>query len=960
MTDARNVTTLRQSLGVLGIYLGLLVPGARLFRYSCETCFRHLWDAAEGRAAEGDCGCMGPRPSWAARAGQSPPEGAETFVILYDGMPSAYARPDALPNIHLDAAFSPMALYTLLAREAARSARPAPPRWVVVDAHGRADAGMFALARIFAPHVTLLDPQALERRGDTLRQLIDSRDASQPPDPRRIEAAERHLQALLTAPGRRHAVSNIVGPVLLGFRPRQQKVEWVVSHLRRMLAGPGAVTAAREISDVPPGPWVDASALSACGSTEFVLVDDQYRNGWGQVLCNALGASFEDDGRRGPHCIGQTPDGGVSVSVSGTADFLLDKLERAGAGDQRFGLRLGTQGCAHEILLLDLRLFEGAPLRKEASFLARVAALARARFRRRKGLAYPGFGEEELREVESWLACVEARAKPDALLRSEAGYLRALAMLPRVIALTDFSLPVIIFSSTGQREVTELLKDYGSVITTFEKPRLFGYQHDDMEGRTRASFRAAVARARHLLDARNLCVSLLRGAEEAAPPPRRSWESATHLELYVDESGSSVRPGDAGAKQADLGRFVIAGLLVAYRKTGANREPAHALHRLMASEGLRWWPESAEGPYLLKYNAPASSDLPGARWRAREEVAADFLRCARDENVVAVCVEYDEPGESDGDLRREDRNDTRYRNVLSALLELTLFDLLPALSVNPQATLSLFVATRVRGGEEFESLSTLERMEECWGYEVANNRVFTVQEDAVLPILVGVLDRRSRTRDPVRFEHARGVRLSYPCLGSFAPKWARTRHQHYVVDLVAGACRRHGVAVFSKWPWRRFFKDGTYDLRDQRLDALLRAARLLSRGDLKSALLELKNFDWSGPPRAQSGTALLLGRLARAVRCEMNGAEFVSLAAALGELPSAASQRGTRVGRGTITWLGGDPPLGCIHDPARNDYYFSMSSWSGAANPQAGELVEFSYRRQADGRNEATRVKSLP
>jgi hypothetical protein len=904
MTDTLRDAAPKQPLGILGAYLGLLAPGARLFRYSCETCFRRLWDAADGRVAEVDCGCMGPHLHWAA-GGRVPSDGTETFVILYDGIPAVYARPDALPNIHLDVAFSPMSLYMLLAREAARAGNSASPRWIVVDVHGRADAGMFALAQIFAPHVMLLDPPTIERQGCTLKQLIGACDSAQPPSPRQFEAAERHLQALLTAPGHRHAVSNIIGPMLLGFRPRQPEVEWAVSHLRQMIAGHGHAAASRKISDVCREPWVDAATLSASGSVEFVLVDDQYRNGWGQVLCNALGASFEDDGRRGPHRVGCTPDGGVSVSVSATADFLLDKLERMGAGDARFGLRLGTQGCAHEVLLLDLRLFEGLPLQKEAAFLARVAALARTRFRRRERLAYPGFGDRELDATDAWLARAEASAgaESDSRLRAEADYLHALAMLPRVIALTDLSLPVIIFSSTGQREVTELLKDYGSIITTFEKPRLFGYRQDDIEVYTRASFRSAVERARHLLDASALCMNLLRVAEGAAPAPRRSWEAATHLELYIDESGSSVRPGDAEAKDADSGRFVIAGLLVAYKKTEPDPEPANGLHRLMAREGLRWWPESPDGPYLLKYNAPAPSDLPSARWRAREEVAADFLRCVGDENVVGICVEYDEAGKIDGDLRREDKNDMRYRNVLSVLLELTLFDLLPAFSVKPQSTLSIFVATRVRGGEEFQSPSTLRRMEERWGYEVASNRVFTVQEDAVLPILVAVLDRRSPARDPVKFEHVRGVRLAYPCLGSLAPKWAKTRHQHYVVDLVAGACRKHGGAVFSKWPWRRFFKDGMYDLRDRHLDSLLRAARLLSRGDLKGALLDLKNFDWSKPPGPRSGAALLLGRLARAVRDGMSGAEFAGLAAALGEALPAASQRDTRVGRGTIKWL---------------------------------------------------------
>lgn len=973
MTNARTTPNALQPWAALGAYLRLLAPNARPFRYSCETCFRQLWGTAEGRPATGVCGCMESPPVWAAAddGERAPADASETFIICYDGTPATYTRPDALPNIHLDGAFSPLSLYTLLARQAVRGAAPAPPRWIVIDAHGRTDSGMFALAQIFAPHVTLLDADALECRGRTLRELMSGRVPSSPPGARQIEAAERHLQALLTAPGRRHAVSNIVGPVLLGFEPQQPEVVWAVSHLRRMLTDldPSPGWDGRGEAE---GPWVDAVALTAGGPVEFVLVDDQYRNGWGQVVCNALGAKFEDGGRRGLHHIGVTPDGGLNVSVSASAEFLLDKLERAGADDLRFGLRLGTQGCAREILLLDLRLFEGLSLREEAVFIARVAAVARARFRQRGGLPYPGFTDGELNDIDSWLerARLCGGAEADARLRAEVNYLRALALLPRVVALTDLSLPVVIFSSTGQREITELLKEYGSIITTFEKPRLFGYQQEDLCARTRASFRSAVERAQHLLYARDLCVGLLRRADGAAPAPRSSWGSATHLELYIDESGSSARPGDTEVTKTDSGRFVIAGLLVAYRETEALPDPAYALHGLMSREGLRWWPETPGDPYLLKFNAPGPNDLPGGRARARGSVAARFLGSAGNDNVVGICVEYREPGRPDGDLQREDRNDTRYRNVLSTLLELVLFELLPALSVNPQATLSIFVATRVRSGDDFKCPDALRRMQERWGYEVNQNRVYTVQEDAVLPILLGVLDRRSHDRDPICFGHVRGVRLYYPNRVDehdprrgpewWAPKWAKTRHQHYVADLVAGACRRYGDAVFSERPWKKFFKGGTYDLRDRRLEALLLAARLMSRASVARALLELKNFDWAEPLDPRSGCALILRRLAGAVREEMTGPEFVRLAAALGEAPPAVIRSGPEVRRGTIKWVSRDPPLGCILDPARNNYYFDMSSWGGVTEPYAGESVEFFYRSQPDGRNEATWVKSLP
>lgn len=1007
MTDARITPDALQPWAILGVYLRLLAPNARLFRYSCETCFRQLWDMAEGRPVTRACDCIESPPLCAATADEEreTADDSETFIICYDGTPAAYTRPDALPNIHLDGAFSPMSLYTLLARQAERGAAPAPPRWIVIDAHGRTDSGMFALAQIFAPQVTLLDADALECRGRTLRELMSASVPASTSGPRQVEAAERHLQALLTAPGRRHAVSNIVGPVMLGFEPRQPEVAWAVSHLRRMLTS--LDTSSRwDGGGEATGPWLDAAALTAGGPVEFVLVDDQYRNGWGQVLCNALGAKFEDDGQRGLHHIGVTPDGGLNVSVSASAEFLLDKLERAGAGDLRFGLRLGTEGLAREILLLDLRLFEGLSLREEAAFIARGAAIARARFRQRRGLPYPGFTDSELDSIDSWLerARLCGGAEADAQLRAEATYLRALALLPRLVALTDLSLPVIIFSSTGQREITELLKEYGSIITTFEKPRLFGYQQEDLRARTRASFRSAVERAEQLLAAKAVCTSLLRYAAHTTAP-RPKWDWASHLELYIDESGSSVVPGDAGAKNVNQRRFVVAGLLVAYKRSKGDAGPEKGLHRQMEAEGLRWWPESLEGEYMVK-RKPVDPwlDLPGGRYEPPNRLVSRFLRCAGMENVIGVCVEHGEaaPAVDQNDLLREESSDNRHRDVLATLLELVLFELIPALSPKPRATLSVFVATRARQSREFTLARAVLKFQEKYGYAGDASHVRTLDESSIFPVLAEVLSRRPRSQRPgtINIEHARGVVLAYPtfrtepwrertrapasgveaqpgvCIlidpaqgGPLVvmrrPKWEKTRHQHYVADLIAGACYRYGregrgaLSVLNISPWSDVFRHGIYDTLDQRLRSLLRAVRLLSRSELEGALLELATLNWDGLPETHSAVPLIADKLARAVHGEMSGVEFVGLAASMGRAARGRPRREmaeTKVG--VIKQFNPRQRWGYIHDASGAAYRFDVRAWASATDPSEGEPVKFLASRASDGWNVATWVKS--
>jgi hypothetical protein len=100
--------------------------------------------------------------------------------------------------------------------------------------------------------------------------------------------------------------------------------------------------------------------------------------------------------------------------------------------------------------------------------------------------------------------------------------------------------------------------------------------------------------------------------------------------------------------------------------------------------------------------------------------------------------------------------------------------------------------------------------------------------------------------------------------------------------------------------------------------------------------------------------------LAGAVREKMTGPEFVRLAVALGEMPPAVPRSGMEVRRGTIKWVSRDPPLGCILDSARNNYYFDMSAWGGVADPYTGKSVELFYRSQPDDRNETMWVKSIP
>jgi hypothetical protein len=243
---------------VLGCYLKLLLPDAQLIRYSCPECFKSLWKLIEEdsditpacRCWENQADELSSRmqlPTETSGGGAAAGEAAPV-IIWYDGPPSLLARPQALPNIHLDAVFSPMSLFTLLSKKNMREKRQSqtvkPPRWIVFDPHHRSDHGMLALAQILSPYLQLIDGDERLLDGASLSLLSLLRPAVKLPalDYRKLAAAEEHLQLLLTLPGHRHAVSNVVGPLLLGFTPQQEDVAWIVSHLRYLLKEVGIST----------------------------------------------------------------------------------------------------------------------------------------------------------------------------------------------------------------------------------------------------------------------------------------------------------------------------------------------------------------------------------------------------------------------------------------------------------------------------------------------------------------------------------------------------------------------------------------------------------------------------------------------------------------------------------------------------------------------------------------------
>lgn len=690
-----------------------------------------------------------------------------------------------------------------------------------------------------------------------------------------------------------HAIANLVGPLLLIRKQAHEAAVGVAvgvgsaNHreaLRQLLLTAGLAPNLKLLAG-------EDGTVAKLGNVRIILVDDQWHHGWAEWLCQRLGLAWDksrakaacEPAKKAPQCVAGKHSWGVSLWVSSAPQWLLERARAALDGkprDARFELRLTDgDGKSGEILLLDLRLLppEGSD---EKNFVREVASLTR---RFTASSALPPLAETELRGIEKWSSTDDGKDTDRTA--------SVLTLLPRFLAHVDLSLPIVLFSSTGRRDIVDKLRGYGSILTQFSKPLFFGRSSLDVAEQAEETLEAALSAAHRLAVARKLCQRIARAATKQDPVTRRASKDITHFELYLDESGSGAVATDQNAKKPERKRFVVAGLLVGYSSV----EGWLDLDGRMATRGLRWWPDNLGDPYLTKDNRINHDDLDGAIVREEHMILDQFLECLDGTPAYGICLEYGKAAEKvspDDELRSLWDNDNRYRFVLSTLLEVLLFDVLPTIVSNDDATISIFVATRVRKFDEFsDERNAIRRYQEIYGYYGSDDSHFrSFTDDAVLPVLLEVFERRSGyLPSAVQMKHyIRGVTLKYPKTRDWRndggpwwqPKWRNTRHQHYLADIVAGLCRETGanVQTFGEGGLSKMFESGVYDVTNDRFLALLNAARARAKGDCPGALVELAKCDFGPKFEPESSGLLLLQQFEKMIHDDLTGEEFTLLA----------------------------------------------------------------------------------
>ncbi len=349
-----------------------------------------------------------------------------------------------------------------------------------------------------------------------------------------------------------HALFNLLGPQLL-LQESSRAVDPTVAALRTLMGSVGLLPLGnQEGKGLRDGaPWIKPEDV---GQTRLrlILVDDQWRDGWDEVLCKAVGAEyrFSGTGQDGYVPISASKEGAISVVAATSPNWLLQKLE-AKCDDQRFCFRVAEdqeeEGIVdrEEILFLDLRLFSGHGVgQEEAEHIEKLVVIARRIMASGRPLPWPGFKDEDLTDIESWITAIRTDTGDKGKdARNDPRYHKALTLLPRILALVDLSLPIVIFSSTGRREIVKEFEAYGNIITVFEKPRLQGQEQQDIAAQTGAQFRAAFQQAMEFVEGRRICRILL-----TTPLPKTqteyklpsSPEQPWTIDVYTDETGDEV------------------------------------------------------------------------------------------------------------------------------------------------------------------------------------------------------------------------------------------------------------------------------------------------------------------------------------------------------------------------------------------------------------------------------------
>ncbi|HPA16154.1 MAG TPA: hypothetical protein PLU30_00305 [Verrucomicrobiae bacterium] len=718
----------------------------------------------------------------------------------------------------------------------------------------------------------------------------------------------------------RHSISNIVAPmVLLGDAVQKTPHSDALLKLLQAceLCGPSETPDDKRSTDEGVGHGHDLHIL---------LVDDQAEHGWKEWLEKSLKPVWFEH-RTDPNDL---LDALEKQFAAADAEAMTTR-QGTKAKDLRFRFQLpGIEDATNPVLFLDLRLFSGKP-HAERAFFQRLLKLIETRFLG-SVLAWPGFNPDDdaFKMARAALESVqEDRSGNQNIAFAEESTERheALTWLPQVLALADMSLPIILFSSTGRRDLVEPFKPYGNIITSFEKPRLGGHAAIGSAGpgipsSTQRCLRDAVNNARKWLRARAVCMRVLDTKLEALGQARRQFADTKAIELFHDESG-----------EVEKAYFRVSTLLVGFASDN------------LAKEINEKFPVRFYGHGCLDKRAagqPSSPEdyLTAEKERWRDEIWGPFANEAPPV-LLSVAARDRETSNIGNPMSIFDPVglDNINWDLLSLQWECLLVDVLPALLqervADDDLRIRLYGATRYRP-VPLNATSTQSALTEAnhlvsdlrqhWGLNLlgdyqacfvtderrqfvsfidrrtnalvktanypGNGTKFTffwrtLKEDSFWKLVADILFARREsahyTTISKAIESASGVSLAY---GEGKQPDPRCRHLHYLADVAGGLVdtdiRSERVCLTSE-PFNDCSHRATVGFR-HRLLSLLNANRLLDVGECDCEALAV--FEQIDHEHAQDLAYLALAERLQQRLTKLRGIDLLRLVVFLAHQPS--------------------------------------------------------------------------
>jgi hypothetical protein len=308
------------------------------------------------------------------------------------------------------------------------------------------------------------------------------------------------------SPTHRHAIGNLIAPLILADGlSRNQGLgisiapDDVTARFHSLLRTVGPASRHDHPKDgglIDKRPLLAKMSLASPAHTIFgqpdrlrlILVDDQYDLGYDTIITRLLlGNEYEVI----PYDHGSLAKGkkgyeDVQIQSIASPDLLLRWIQDAVTNEPDWSQPRVLGPGDIDILCLDLRLFTDStpdhPSDSERDFLRKLVAFSRT----------AKLPLDRHPKLEFALAAASRRSQ------GESEELLGLCFLPLLINLVDPSLPIVLFSSTHQREVTDLLRDCPSIISTFAKPIITGYLSVDIAQQCASDLESALSQALRL------------------------------------------------------------------------------------------------------------------------------------------------------------------------------------------------------------------------------------------------------------------------------------------------------------------------------------------------------------------------------------------------------------------------------------------------------------------------------